>query len=89
MTEVPHKDRGFILWDRKDGPAPPRDQNTGEYLTGGCLGELTLDNVYLRSYAHRPDGAKQFSDLEIGECVVGVQYRLSGEKGCYDIYRVR
>lgn len=81
-------DRRFILWDRKDGPQPPRDQDTGEYLTQGCLGWLEASNCYLRSYAEYPDGSVKLDDLEIGQVIRGVVFRLSGERGEYDLYRV-
>lgn len=79
-------DKRFILWN---GPEHPPRSNEGEYLTGGALGEITLDNVYLTTYGARPDGSKNYNELEIGECVRGVVFRLSGERGEYDIYRVR
>lgn len=77
----------FILWDQKDGPNPPRDE-AGEILTNGCLGRLTINNVYLTSYGARPDGAKAYDELELGEAVRNVRFSLSGSKGEYDVYRV-
>ena len=33
--------------------------------------------------------APAYADLGVGECVRDVVFNLSGEKGVYDIYRVR
>jgi len=76
----------FILWDRRDGSAPPRED--GVIITSGCLGQLTEDNVYLRSYGKRPEGALAYVDLAVGQCVHNVVFSLSGERGEYDVYRV-
>ena len=76
----------FILWDStKDGVVP---RNGGEIATGGVLGHLTADNVYLRTYAAYPD-ARRPKDLEVGQSIVGVRFSLSGQRGCYDVVRVK
>lgn len=77
----------FILWDEKDG-APARDQATGEFSTNGILGRITEENIYLRSYGVRPEGSRAYSDLSVGECVMGVKFSLSGQRGIYSVYRV-
>lgn len=77
----------FILWDRKDGPNPPRDE-AGEILTSGVLGRLGRGNVYLTTYGARPDGSKTYDELELGEAVRNVRFSLSGSSGEYDVYRV-
>ena len=75
----------FIIWDSRDGNPRTKD---GGWVSGGLMGELTPENIYLRVYAQRPEGSKPFEILEVGECVRGVQYTLSGSKGTYDVYRV-
>jgi hypothetical protein len=87
-TMLSPDDRRYILWDRKDGPAPPRDQQTGEFLTSGCLGQVSVNNVYLTSYARWPDWRRPYH-LPVGSVIPGVRFCLSGERGEYDIYRVR
>jgi len=75
----------FIIWDSNDGnPRTPE----GTWVSGGVLGELSPENVYLRVYARRPEGAQTFESLNVGECVRGVTYTLSGSKGTYDVYRI-
>lgn len=82
-------DKLFILWDRRNGPRPPRDQDTGEILSGGCIGRIGLHNVYLRTYGVRPNGAKDYDCLDVGEFIRDVKFNLSGTSGVYDIYRVQ
>lgn len=77
----------FIVWDPKDG-RPNRDDD-GNINSSGLMGPTTLDNVYLSTYGAKPDGSKEYQDLEVGECVRGVKFSLSGSKGIYDIYRVK
>lgn len=78
----------YILWSRKEAPCPPRDADTGEFLTSGALGELSLKNVYLRAYATYPDSRRP-KDLEVGERIPGVRFALSGVLAEeYDLYRV-
>ncbi len=74
----------FILWDSKDGEPPRTDD--GGFNTGGILGELTPGNVYLTTYP-KIEGGKKLADLEIGQYVTA-EYRLSGDRGTYRIYRV-
>ena len=78
----------FILWDRKEGPTPPRNQDTGEILTSGCMGVIALDNLYVRTYVIYPEGSKPLKNLEIGESIRGVKFSLSGSTGYYNIYRI-
>lgn len=75
----------FIIWDSRDGN--PRTQDGG-WVSGGLIGPVTTDNVYLCVYGVRPEGSKPYEKLEVGECVAGVTFRLSGSKGVYDVYRV-
>jgi hypothetical protein len=83
MTE----NKAFILWDPKDGD-PPRDEGGG-FRTSGAVGEIGQDNVYLRAHAQFPSLTRP-EDLEyVGARIQGVTFRLSGEKGTYDVYRVR
>lgn len=78
----------YILWDTKDGPYPPLDEN-GDINTSGLLGHIDRDNVYLRAYADGDAHLQETLDeLEVGQCRHGVIFRLSGEKGIYDVYRV-
>jgi hypothetical protein len=74
----------FIIWDSKDGnPRTPE----GSWVSGGLLGELTAENVYLRVYARRPEVSQPFEALAVGECVRNVEFTLSAAKGTYDVYR--
>jgi hypothetical protein len=79
--------RLFLLW--KSGQDEPARAQDGEFLSTGALGWVCLDNVYLRSYGARPEGSKQYAELSVGESVRGVVFRLSGERGVYDVYRVK
>lgn len=77
-------DRRFVLWNlERDGELRYPDEQTT-----GVLGQITLDNVYLRAYARYPDDRRP-DDLEVGERIEGVVYRMSGQRGVYDVYRVR
>jgi hypothetical protein len=79
-------EKQFIIWDPKDG-RPSRDD--GRIVSDGCIGRIGLDNVYLTAYGAREHGSKTYDELEVGESVLNVTFRLSGQKGVYDIYRVR
>jgi hypothetical protein len=87
LTDIPLNERRFILWDPKDGYMPPRGDD-GEFLSDGTLGRIGPDNVYLTAYAGYP-GQLLPKDLVFGGRIVGVEYRLSGSKGVYDVYRVK
>ena len=82
-------DMKFILWtsDESSGDHPQYDDRNA-ITSDGAIGRVCADNVYLTTYGAKPDGAKAYADLEVNECVRGVEYRLSGSKGKYDIYRV-
>jgi hypothetical protein len=80
-------EKQFILWDEADGR--PRRDESGEWVSDGLLGRVGLDNVYLRAYGARPEGASAYDDLEVGEAVHDVVFRLSGSVGRYSVYRVR
>lgn len=77
----------FILWDPRDGIIPI-DIDTGAIRTDGILGRITENNAYLTAYPEYPEEEKKLADLKVGECIIGVRYRLSGGNGWYDIYRV-
>lgn len=77
----------FILWDPKDNYRPMTDEDGNKIISDGILGRVAHNNVYLTSYAEYPDN-KRPVDLKIGQHIKGVHYRLSGEHGIYDIYRV-
>lgn len=76
----------FILWSKKDGPLPKKED--GSINTGGVLGLIDENNVYLTTYAEYPDERRP-ADLEVGDCIGNVKYRLGGEAGVYDVYRVK
>ncbi len=78
----------FIVWDARDG-LPKVDADTGKITSGGVLGRIDEDNVYLTTYPEWPEGAKKLVELDAGEAVTGVIYTLSGSAGLYDVYRVR
>lgn len=77
----------FILWDPRDNYRPSTDEEGNEIVSDGVLGRLSSDNVYLTTYAQYP-GDKRPDDLRVGEYIKGVHFRLSGEHGVYDVYRV-
>ena len=81
-------DMRFILYDPKDNYRPMTDEEGNEIISDGVLGRLTIDNVYLTLYAEYP-GNKRPDDLSVGTYIKGVKFRLSGECGVYDIYRVK
>lgn len=77
-------DRLFILWNtRRDGELryPGKDSD-------GVIGRVSLDNVYLSTYANYPDD-KHPRNLEVGQRIDNVKFSLSGETGIYSVYRVR
>jgi len=81
----------FIIWDPKDGLPRYGDWECGDgdkIISDGVLGRVTEDNVYLTTYAEYP-GDMRPKDLETTESIIGVVFRLSGERGVYDIYRVQ
>jgi hypothetical protein len=77
----------FIIWDPRDNYRPRTDEEGNEIVSDGLLGRVGEDNVYLTTYAEYPRG-RRHTDLAVGECVKGVHFRLSGEHGVYDVYRV-
>jgi len=81
------EDMKFIIWDPKDGY--PRRAEDGSFISDGIIGRVNINNVYLTTYASYPDGAKKLADLEVGEVVRCTRFSLSGERGTYDIYRVK
>lgn len=84
-------EKKFILWDPRDGLPRYGDWELGEgdkIVSDGVLGRVKEDNAYLKIYAEYP-GEMRPKDLEVNEPIVGVVFRLSGEKGVYDIYRVQ
>ena len=84
----------YILWDPRDGD--PRRAEDGEFISDGLIGRIGPDNVYLTTYADWPSvvlggGTKawlDYRDLEVGQRIRNVVYRLSGQKGVYDVWRV-
>lgn len=79
------EERGFILMPRGQEP----DREDGRIISSGALGVIGIDNAYLRAYGERPKGSVRYEDLEVGQVVYGVLYRLSGSSGEYDVWRVR
>jgi hypothetical protein len=77
----------FILWDKRDNYRPRQDDD-GNITSDGVIGRVDIDNVYIRVYAEYP-GAMQPKNLEVGQCISNVVFRLSGERGIYDVYRVQ
>lgn len=80
-------DKRFIIWDEADGR--PRKDELLEFISDGLIGRIGLDNAYLRTYGVRPEGAPQYSELEVGQAVHDVKFSLSGSKGQYSVYRVK
>lgn len=79
-------EKKFIIWDEGDGH--PRREDSGEFISSGLVGVVTLDNAFLTTYGARPEGSKAYDALEVGERVVDVLFSLSGSKGRYSVYRV-
>jgi hypothetical protein len=92
MKKLPDREelklRRFILHsDSKHGGKPLEDEE-GNIIGSGALGAISVDNVYLTTYAEYPTDVRPY-DLKVGACIEGVEFRLSGELGVYDIYRVK
>jgi len=88
MCDVDIHNRRFILHSRQyHGDLPLRNAE-GEIITYGAIGRIGIGNCYLQAYAKWPDERRP-EVLKVGECIQDVEYRLSGERGVYDIYRVR
>lgn len=79
----------FIIWDPKDNYRPSMDEQGNEIVSDGVIGRVGPNNVYLTTYARYPKDAKALRELEVGECIKGVVFSLSGSRGVYDIYRVQ
>lgn len=84
MQDVPTEGRRYILWFSASGE-PPRNA-LGDISTSGAMGLMEEGSVYFTAYPKWPD-ARRPKDLEPGQCIRGVEYRLSGV-GHYDVYRV-
>lgn len=80
-------DKRFILWDESSGLLPRNSE--GEIMTSGLVGQITADNVYLRTYGKRPEGSPGYDSLDVGGVVNDVAFNLSGSTGRYSVYRVR
>lgn len=80
MNEKDEKEKRFILWDPKDGF--PTEGSSG------ILGRITINNVYLTTYAEYPCH-KRPQDLLVGEAIRSVKFSLSFERGLYDIIRIK
>lgn len=70
------------------GPGEPVHIEDGEPSTRGVLGILHEDNVYITAYAQWHEDSHNAKTIEVGERAQAT-YRLSGEKGTYDVVRVR
>lgn len=70
----------YIIEDPKDAGQWP--------LYRGIIGPISSDNVYLRAYAQWPD-TRRPCDLGLGSAIEGVVFRLSGERGVYNVRRVK
>lgn len=77
----------FILWNPKPDQENPVYGADGKISSDGVIGRVGVDNVYLKTYGQYPDDRRPGA-LKVGECIKGVVYTLSGQKGTYDIYRV-
>lgn len=84
VADVPVSERRFILWP-SNGYEPTRDER-GNITTSGAVGQLSFEAAFLTAYPAYPD-ARRPIDLNVGQAIHGVVYRLSGV-GVYDIYRV-
>lgn len=79
----------FIIWDPRDRhDGLPRFDDSGKIISDGILGRIGPDNVYLTAYANYHKDERRPGDLEVGEHIDGVGFRLSGEHGRYDVWRV-
>lgn len=80
-------ERLFILWDPKDGNVPRGEG--GSVSTSGLIGQVGLDNVYLKSYASYPSDIRPEHLEFVGARISSVKYSLSGSVGFYDVVRVK
>lgn len=89
--------RALRKWERGDGrkfilrhpsSGPLRESDDGYIVEDGVMGCLDSTNVYLTTYAEWPDRRRP-KDIGVGERIRGVKFRLSGECGVYDVYRVK
>lgn len=91
LTKMEREDQAlsklFIIWDPSDGSLS-RDLE-GQINTSGIFGRISADNVYLTTYATYPQDSKSLLEMDIGERMENVCFSLSGERGYYDIVRVR
>lgn len=78
----------FILHSPEYHDHKPLEDEDGKIIGEGAIGRITADNAYLTAYPEWPNN-KRPADLEVGECIKGVRFSLSGSSGYYDIYRVR
>jgi hypothetical protein len=68
----------------------PISRKYGSIVSDGVLGRVSKENAYLKVYAELPaKDSRKLDDLEVGDCIANVRYRLSGQTGYYDVYRVR
>lgn len=73
----------FIIWDPKEGE--PRRSADGGYVSAGCMGVMTLGNIYLTAYGSF--SGRKPADLAVHErCPV--TYSLSGTRGEYQVIRI-
>lgn len=79
----------FILHSKKHHGYLPLCSDDGTIIGDGAIGRVTEDNVYLGAYAEYPSDDKRPRDLAVGERIKDVVFRLSGETGVYDIWRVQ
>lgn len=78
----------FILHSQTHHGYQPLMNEEGKIIGDGAIGRITELNAYLTAYPRWPD-EKRPADLEVGECIKGVFFSLSGSKGWYDVYRVQ
>jgi hypothetical protein len=78
--------RRFIIYPHCEDP---RMDEEGNIISDGVTGRISADNCYLTAYPKWPDDNDlRPEDLNVGDCIMCVEYRLSGSYGIYDIYRV-
>ena len=80
-------EKKFIIWDPRDGFYPTLGEDKA-IISDGIIGRVTADNVYLKIYAQYKDDQKSIDELLVGE-YVKADFRLSGEKGSYKVFRVK
>lgn len=76
----------YIVWDPKDGE--PLRGDDGSFASGGLIGEVGRDNVYVNTYAAYDEMERDLAGLEVGQFSVAT-FSLGGSKGRYRVYRVR